>query len=199
MKCAFEQIFQGSRQTASKAFVNSILSPGLRGPSNRRSLALRWFMIRFQLVAIGLCLSLGGLALGGCAVLKTNLQEPQVQLQQVDLGEAGLTDATLIFNFRVQNPNAVALTVDQVDYRFQLNDKPLTKGLINQGLKVGAHSSVTIPVPIRVNYTDLTNSLSDLFKQGSSPYRLDGTVKVGLLSIPFQKTGELNLAELQKK
>ena len=134
-----------------------------------------------------------------CANLATHLKDPEVQLQQVALGDADFSKATLIFHFLVKNPNSVELSVDQLQYQLQVNGKPLTEGILEEGLRVAANSSVVIPLPIAMKYSDLGNSLSSLLSQGSSPYQLKGSVKMGLLRLPFEKTGELNLADLQKK
>ncbi len=137
--------------------------------------------------------------ISGCSTLTGALKDPELQLQQVDLGEADLSKATLIFHFLVKNPNSVDLSVDQLEYKLQVNGKPLTAGVLEEGLRVGARSSVTIPLPVAIKYSDLSSSLSQLFSQGSSAYLLSGIVKMGLLRLPFEKKGELNLSDLQKK
>lgn len=135
----------------------------------------------------------------GCSSFTSNLIPPIVQLQQIDLGEATLNDATLIFQLAVENPNLVPLKVDKVNYQFLLNGQALTKGILDRGLAVEAHSKTLIPVPIQVKYSDLAHSLRDLLQQGRSPYQLDGTVHLGWIQVPFQQIGELKLSDLQKK
>lgn len=135
------------------------------------------------------------LFLSACMSIPKNLIEPKVDLQNVDVSDANFSEATLIFQFLVQNPNEIPLAVDSVDYDLALNGKPLTKGTLEEGLKVGSKSSAVIPLPIRVKYSDLASSLSSLLSQGSTPYQVKGAVKVGLFSIPFDKQGEVKLQQ----
>jgi LEA14-like dessication related protein len=136
--------------------------------------------------------------LGACALLQQPLAEPKVNLQKVDVTSASLSDAVLVFNFMVDNPNAVPLNVDQVTYNLNINGKPLTKGILEQGFKVGANSSINVPLPIQIRYSDLSNSISDLWRQGSTPYEVEGAVKLGLLSIPYKKSGEIKMSDIKQ-
>lgn len=133
-----------------------------------------------------------------CSSIPTNLEQPKVDLQKVDVTNSDFSKAQLVFNFLVHNPNSVPIAVDQVDYALKLNDKPFTKGVLDQGLKVGANSSVVVPLPIQVSYSDLASSLSSFLQQGSSKYQIEGEVKLGLFSIPFSENGEVKLSDLQK-
>jgi LEA14-like dessication related protein len=135
------------------------------------------------------------LGLGACSGLPTNLIQPKVNLQQVNVADPTFSDATMIFQFVVENPNAVDLKVDQVNYDLALNGKPFTKGILEKGLQVGANSSAVIPVPIRVRYSDLASSIGDFLRNGSTPYEVQGSVKMGFFSIPFKKLGEVQLRQ----
>lgn len=134
-------------------------------------------------------------SMSACLSVPKNLVEPKVNLQAVDVKDATFSDATLLFQFQVENPNAVPIEVDSLNYNLKLNGQNFTEGSVNEGLKVGANSQTTIPLPIRVKYTDLTSSLSQLISRGSTPYELNGSVKMGLFSIPFKKEGEVRLQQ----
>lgn len=144
-----------------------------------------------------LLLSLG-LTLAYCTMIPKNLADPKVDLTSVNVEKASFTDATLIFNFQVFNPNQIALEVDQIDYNLKVNGKPFTQGTLEKGLQVGANSTVSVPLPVAIRYTDLTSSLTSFLSQGVTPYEIGGSVKLGLLSVPFSKSGELKLSDLQK-
>lgn len=138
------------------------------------------------------------LFLCACSSLPTSLEKPDVNLQQVEVSDASLTNADLVFNFLVKNPNPIPVSVDKVDYALNLNGRPFTKGALEKGLKVGAHESVMVPLPINVKYSDLSQSVVDILQRGSTKYQLKGSVKVGLFSIPFEQTGNFNLSELSQ-
>ena len=134
-------------------------------------------------------------AVSACSGLHKDLIEPKVNLQNVQVTDPTFSEATLVFHFQVENPNTVPLEVDKVNYNLKLNGKAFTSGVLDQGLKVDSKSSAVIPLPVRVKYADLASSITTLLSQGSTPYELDGSVKVGWFSVPFKKDGEVKLQE----
>lgn len=132
-----------------------------------------------------------------CATIPKDLKQPDVALQKVDVNPASFEDLNMIFHFLVHNPNPVPLAVDQVKYNLKINGKPLTEGILDQGLKVGANSSVEVPLPIALKSSQLFSSVSQFLQQGSSKYQINGSVKVGLFSIPFNQNGEVHLSDLK--
>lgn len=133
--------------------------------------------------------------LASCAATNAlrDLVEPKVELKNVEVKEAGFQDARLLFNLEVQNPNAREIAVDQLNYIIKLNGKKFTEGTANENLKVGANSSAVIGLPVKVKYSDLASSLADLMKNRLINYELEGDVKLGLFSIPFEKLGVVEL------
>ncbi len=135
-------------------------------------------------------------SLQSCATLK--LQSPTVQLVNIDMNSPSLLDATLIFNLLVKNPNSVDVKIDQVDYSVKLNNKQFTSGTLNQAVVLPANSSAKVAVPAPIKFTDLSDSVAGLLQSGSTPYQISGTVKTGLLRIPFNEKGDLKLSDLKK-
>ena len=136
------------------------------------------------------------LSLPSCASL--GLQSPTVNLINVDLNSPTLLNAILVFNLLVKNPNSVDVKIDQVIYSVQLNKKQFASGTIKESITLPAKASSKVAVPIPIQFTDLSNSLADLLQNGSTPYQLSGSVKMGLLSIPFNEKGEFKLSDLKK-
>lgn len=131
----------------------------------------------------------------GCATKLQNLKEPQVELKNVKVKELGMSDVKLLFNFSVQNPNPVEVAVDEIEYNLKLNGKDFTKGTLSENLKVGPESSVVIPLPVSFKYQDLFGNLSELLKSRKLDYEVDGSINLGLLSIPYKKSGLVELKD----
>lgn len=136
-----------------------------------------------------------GIIVFSCSSFQKAIIEPKVELQNVEISEPTTSEATLIFNFQVDNPNAFAIKLDEVNYNIKLNDKPFTEGVVNEGLQVDGNSTAIIPLPIRVKYSDLFASVTHLVSLGATPYHLTGKAKMGGLSIPFEKKGEVKLTD----
>lgn len=136
--------------------------------------------------------------LAACSTLNTALVQPTVDLKSVKVANATLADATLIFNFQVQNPNEIAISVDRIKYALSVNGQPLTNGILDQGLKVNGKSLINVPLPVPIKYTDLGSSLATFLGQEITPYEITGDVQAGFLTIPFQQKGDLKLSDLRK-
>ncbi len=134
--------------------------------------------------------------LQSCATLK--LQSPTVDLVNIDMNSPSFNDATLIFNLSVKNPNSVDVIIDQVEYSVKLNKKQFTSGTLNQTVVLPAKSAAKVAVPAPIKFTDLSDSVAGLLQSGSTPYQISGTVKTGLLRIPFNEKGDLKLSDLKK-
>lgn len=133
--------------------------------------------------------------LGSCSSIPRNLIEPKVHLQNVKVQDPTFSDATMVFNFQVENPNSVPLEVDALNYKIHLNGTPFTEGSMTEGLKVGPQTSALIQLPIQVKYSDLIQSLTGFLSQGMTPYQVEGSVRMGFFSIPFKKEGEVRLQQ----
>lgn len=129
----------------------------------------------------------------GCASKLQNLREPKVELQNVKVKELGFDTAKLLFNFTVQNPNPVEVAVDEIQYNLKLNGKDFTKGTLSENLKVGPESSVVIPLPVNFKYQDFAGNLSEFIKNRKMDYQVDGDIRLGLISIPYKKSGQVEL------
>lgn len=131
----------------------------------------------------------------GCAHKLQNLKEPEVELKNVNVKELGMSAAKLVFNFTVQNPNPVEVAVDEIDYNLKVNGKDFTKGTLSENLKVGPESSVVIPIPLSLKYGEIIGNLADFLKNKKLNYEIDGDIRLGLLSIPYKKSGLVEVKE----
>ena len=135
-------------------------------------------------------------SLEGCASLQ--LAPPTVDLMNIDLNSPTFSDAILIFNLNVKNPNSTDVKIDQLNYSVKLNKKPFTSGTLNQLVTLPAKSAAKVAVPVPIKYSDLSESVTGLIQSGSTPYEISGTVKMGLISIPFKEKGDLKLSDLKR-
>lgn len=133
-----------------------------------------------------------------CASLTPQLEKPVLNLKTVEVAGLDSSKVNLVFRLDVQNPNTVPVAVDRVQYALKLNDRSFTEGVLEKGLKVGPQETVEIPVPVSIPLNALVSSFSDFLNQGASNYELQGSVKWGLLSLPFSQKGVLKLSDFQK-
>ena len=129
----------------------------------------------------------------GCASLANKIvKDPKVTLDHVYVTDLELTGATVNFELEVQNPNSFALAVDSVKYNVELGGKDLGQSALPHGAKVEGKTTKTIKIPYPFKYKDVFPSVVDFLKSGTSKYKLKGEAKLGPISLPFEKSGELH-------
>jgi LEA14-like dessication related protein len=134
--------------------------------------------------------------LGGCSSLvKTVLKEPKVALQSVAVADVRSDGASILFGVEVENPNAVDIKVDALRYEVEIAGKAFTTGKLVNPAQVPAHGKSVVEIPISLKYSDVFSSLLGFLQTGVSTYRVKGEAEFALFTIPFDRSGEINLKE----
>jgi LEA14-like dessication related protein len=123
------------------------------------------------------------------------MKEPKVEFSRVVARDANLNGATLVFVLKVDNPNATDLKVSSLDYSVDVGGKKLSDGKVEKGVVLAANSTGEVELPLPILYQHVFASLSDLLTKGTTDYKISGTARVGLFSVPFNKTGVVNLKQ----
>jgi LEA14-like dessication related protein len=124
---------------------------------------------------------------------KKLLQEPKVRIDRVNVESVDAKGATVVFDLDVENPNPFALKVDALKYDVEIGGKKLTVGELKSPANVGAKTTSKVSLPIPVKFNDLFSSVLVLAQKGKSPYVIKGEATFGLLSVPFENRGEIDL------
>ncbi len=138
-------------------------------------------------------LAAAAIAATGCASLSALLEEPKVGLQALKVQDPTANGVTLVFLLLVENPNPIALGVDELAYDLEVSGRALTSGKLAGGARIPPKGEAVVEIPVPVKYSDLFTSVLQLLKDQASPYRLKGAARVGPFEIPFDRSGELKL------
>lgn len=150
---------------------------------------------RFALVAL-LVLS------GGCAtvnqVLRSAFQEPNVTFKSMQLRDLSFEKVTMDFEFMVENPNDLELSLASLAYDLRLEDKQLASGTSKQALSLPARGTAPVQLPLTITFTDFVDNLAVLFSSKESvPYRIDANfgfdTMIGEVKLPLRQAGDLPL------
>lgn len=141
----------------------------------------------FFFLAAGLALNLTG-----CTSLM-GLKDPKAQIIDVKIQKLQMDGGILNLVCEIENPNAVDLQVDHIEYKLSLNQKELTSSEISQPTKLLANQKTLVQIPISFKYADIFSGLGDLLNAKPVSYSVTGKAKMGLLTLPFEKTGEIKL------
>ena len=130
------------------------------------------------------------LVLSGCQTLVDTgvVERPTTEIRGLQLVNLSATDVDLAVEVQIDNPNAMGLKVNELDYRLQVNGQRLVSGNYAQGFSLAGRDRSTIMIPLRFALKDLSRLVESLKDQDEFVYQLDTTTSldvVGLGSIPL--------------
>jgi LEA14-like dessication related protein len=163
--------------------------------THRAFRAAGFLAVAFSLtLSVSACTTLGGLA---------NVVEPEVDITDVKLLGTTLTGADLLFEFRVDNPNAVALVLDGIGYQLSLNNERLLDGTRDQQTRIEANGRSTVQLPVSIKFADLYRVIQSFEgRRGSPDYALDADFRfdvpvLGSVTVPVTQKGEIPIDRLR--
>ena len=139
-------------------------------------------------------------ALAGCETLGRQFVAPDVTLASVRLGASDLSTQRFDLQFAVDNPNAVALPVRQVDYDVTLGGLSLASGSSAEPFRVPANGSGSFSVSVETSLVRVLQTLGTRILRGGETefdYSAAGSVALDLplvRPLPFSSTGKVSLA-----
>ncbi|HEX6694874.1 MAG TPA: LEA type 2 family protein [Longimicrobiales bacterium] len=135
-------------------------------------------------------------------------EEPTVRLDGIQVNGLGLTGGSLIARFEIENPNSFGLETDRVDYTVEILDRtrsdstwmPLTKGVIDDNIRVGGNERKTLELPIEFSFRDFGPAFRAILDRGTVTYRVTGEVAVEeplRRTVKFRKQDVASLATIR--
>jgi LEA14-like dessication related protein len=130
-----------------------------------------------------------------CASLTEGLlKDPEVKVVDFTLQDISIEDVALNLKVNVNNPNPIPLNLDQINYELKFSGEKVTEGIFSKGISIPASGSNEVMIPLKFKYSSVGNILAGIFKNSySREYELSGSAKLGIISVPFTKKGELSL------
>lgn len=141
-----------------------------------------------------LTLSLFAALASGCSTLRLlSAEKPKVSFDSLQVQDPSYTEATLVFQLKVENPNDFGIQLDRVDYDVDLNQEDFTQGELKEGVDLAAKQTSTLAIPVRLRYLDLFSTMAQMLARDQNEYRIQGKVHVGGLAVPFDGQGNFRL------
>jgi LEA14-like dessication related protein len=134
--------------------------------------------------------------LGACAGLRTPLVAPKVSVEGIVIGEVRGGEASVTLLMRVENPNAIDLTLQSLRFAFSLNEIALTNGGTIKAGTIEAGGSKVIDVDTRTDMNAVLRlvALSATRRTLSLRYALEGEAIVqNGVHLPFSHRGDIPL------
>ncbi len=140
--------------------------------------------------------------LSGCAtvssVLSSSVQKPSFVFTKLHLRDISFETVTMDFEFLVNNPNDLGVSLNSLDYALDLDGKSVAKGTSNQGIELKARASAPVRLPLTITFKDFAENVATLFStKPSVPYAISAglgvATPVGPIRIPARHNGDLPL------
>jgi LEA14-like dessication related protein len=153
----------------------------------------------------GACLLAATLALSSCSGfgLDDVVRQPEVDIVGFEVTEASLLGAQLLFEFEVDNPNALALVLDGIGYSLRLNGERLLDGRHAQRTEIAARGASRIRLPVRVSFSDLARVIKSFEGRTRPDYDLQADFQfdvpvLGSVVVPVHEQGEIPMNRVRE-
>jgi LEA14-like dessication related protein len=133
--------------------------------------------------------------IASCSVLQKAIEKPKVHVEEVSFHPVSLKEGRLDSRMQISNPNGFALPVRNLTYHLKLNDRELVNSELAFDKNIPAKGALEIHVPIHFQYGELLNGISSILQHRNIRFQLAGELDLGLVKIPFSKTGEFVLKQ----
>ncbi len=141
-------------------------------------------------------------------MVKEMFKTPKVRVIDVALASNPLADPLKPWDFllslEVNNPNDYPLFVSYVAYSAIIGQETVAGGEHREDIRLGASGLTVVKVPLSIQPEFFVNAARDALLGRSVSYEFNGSVGlrtpvVGVVRIPFSKTGGFDPAEILKK
>ncbi len=144
--------------------------------------------------------------LNSCADLLQILNQSAVQKPRVSVSETKITGLSfdqinLNFTLKIDNPNAIGVSLAGFDYNLEINQKSFISGRKKDRLTIKSSASSSVTLPVTLKFADIYQVFSNLINSDSSKYKisfgLDFDLPVlGTVRIPVSTAGYVPMLKL---
>lgn len=144
---------------------------------------------RFAAVIIAALLLTGA---AGCS------SKPSASITGMKVQDINLTDATMLFDVKVDNPYLMPLPLGNLDYALASQGQQFLTGDADVQGTIPAGASKTLPIPIKINYLKLASAVKGARPGAVIPYKADMNLSVdvpimGAVRVPMSQEGQLSI------
>jgi LEA14-like dessication related protein len=126
---------------------------------------------------------------------------PDVRVVSADVRSLSFTEANLLFDLMINNPNPIGLTTEGFEYELLIEGESFLKGKQEGRVQIDANGSSIIPFPLTVEYMSVYRVFGLLKEKDSAEYTLSLSLffdlpLLGKVEVPVRHVGEIPLLKL---
>jgi LEA14-like dessication related protein len=141
----------------------------------------------------------------GCETLRSliEIQRPSATVESVRIAELSFEDVELIADVRVDNPNAVGISLSGFGYQLDLEGERFLSGREDSGLSIAAEGASMVTIPLRLEYDEIRRGLTLASEQDELAYRVSASLDfelpvIGAVSVPVSQDGAIPVIRLPR-
>lgn len=145
------------------------------------------------------------LFLAGCTTLRdlANIQKPSLEYSNMSVQSINFSEAVLLFEFDVNNPNPVGITASEYNYDFLVNSNSFLSGTQDKNVNIGAGRESVLQVPVALKFSELLNTFSSLLRSDAFDYDLNtefvfDVPGIGAQRLPVNTSGSLPVPKIPR-
>jgi LEA14-like dessication related protein len=124
-------------------------------------------------------------------------EKPELEFRGIRIGAIGLGGASIDVVVDVYNPNSYRLGLDRFTYDLTIENVRFGAGEIETPVSVDGRSTVTVRLPLDLDWSRLGDVGRRVLDRGSVEYRVSGELTIatgfGRRRIPYAKAGRLSV------
>ncbi|MBU1099214.1 MAG: LEA type 2 family protein [Bacteroidetes bacterium] len=135
-------------------------------------------------------------------IMKTaGISEPIVKFQSMKIDNLSFEDVNLLFNFSIDNPNAIGIDLAGFNYDVEISNNSFVAGNQDKGLSIASRGQSTMQIPVKLNFTELVGMYKVLKSKDSVDYKLSGDFifdlpVLGNVRVPYATAGNLPIIKV---
>ena len=133
------------------------------------------------------------LVLTACSQFKPEMITPRVQVAGFELVEMGLFGGRAEVVLMIDNPNLVGFTATGLSYQVVLGGYTIADTQSDRKIDIDAAGNTLVSIPFDFNYQGLISGIQSMLESRELSYEIEGKVMTDWISLPFQRSGNLNL------
>ncbi|HUT65145.1 MAG TPA: LEA type 2 family protein [Spirochaetota bacterium] len=128
---------------------------------------------------------------------------PSVRVVSAEIRSLSFTEAKLLFDLMINNPNPIGLTTEGFEYEFLIEGESFLKGKQEGRVQIDANGSSIIPFPLVIEYASIYRAFELLREKDSAEYALNLSLffdlpLLGRVEVPVRHQGEIPLLKLPR-
>jgi len=146
------------------------------------------------------------LSVTGCATLRRlgiGMERPEVTLERVSLESVTFTQADLVADIRVHNPNPVGIRMAGFAYALEIEGTPFVAGDNAKGVSIDSFGDSDVRLPVSIGFPEMVETIRVASARTEVAYRLTVAFRfevpiLGVVSIPLEREGTLPVLRLPR-